>query len=126
MSGLPLGIVQPPGGHPGKMISNRKRNLKDQDTESMSLAALMFLFSFFTFHFDTLLHESLYEFFTHFWKSAFASLPSTTARNIETSGWRGSPKNRDFALKAQILMVFFINFVTGEWDRKNREGLKIK
>lgn len=77
----------------------------------------MFLFFFFfiIFHFDTLSHKSLHEFFIFFWKSAFTSLPPTTAGNIQTTVVdEGCPKNKALALKAQIFIGLFVNFVRAE------------
>lgn len=72
--------------HSGKMILTERETSKIKTLNPCPLAALMFLsFFFFNLHFDTLFHKSLHEFFIFFWKSAFASLPSTTASKIQTT-----------------------------------------
>lgn len=93
MSGLPLGIVKLTGGHGGKKILTERETSKIKTLNPCPLAALMYPFLFFIFHFDTLFHKSLHEFFTFFRKSAFASLPSITAGNIHTTAsGEGRPK----------------------------------
>lgn len=114
MSGLPLGIVQPSRGHPGKMILTETQTSKFKKQNPCPLAALMlpssFVISILILCFTRAFMNSL----------SSASLPlllchlllpvTSESRLLE----RVAPKQR-FCCKSTNLHLSF-NFVTAEWD----------
>lgn len=76
--------------------ARKRKTSKFKNQNPCPLAALVLPSSIFNFHFDTLFHKSLHTFFIFFWKFAFASLPSTTAGNVQiNSCWGGGAQNKD-------------------------------